>query len=158
MREIKFRGKCIDNSNLVYGDYLRGESSGNPCVYISDYIDGDYKVEKETLGQYTGLKDKNGTEIYEGDIIKLFDLDYKLEVVFECGAFQLATKKTINWDKLSNKIEEYTGCNNNPNFCMNDNVVSLWEIYWNFNEEEDCVNCCEVIGNIHESEVNEDVY
>lgn len=99
--------------------------------------------------QYTGLKDTHYTEIYLGDVVRLFGFDY--EVVFECGAFMLASRETIDYDKLSSNIANYTGCDNAPYFCMNDNVISLWEVYWNFNEEEDCVKCCEVIGNIYEN-------
>lgn len=65
MREIKFRGKRKDNGEWVYG-YL----TCNIPLIFNDKL-GSYTVYESTVGQYTGLKDKNGKEIYEGDKISL---------------------------------------------------------------------------------------
>lgn len=143
MREIKFRGKRKDNSEWAYGYYLPWHSVKDMTgedVYAQIFEEKDEKHPKgwanviaSTVGQFTGLYDKNGKEIYEGDIVatKLNDKIISVgDIQFHCGVFG-AEWRHAKKDKT---------------------MVGSWRQRHNLRRlDDDIIDDIEVIGNIYDN-------
>ena len=106
MREIKFRGKCIPEfphpvAKWVYGSFVSDELILSPYKERNENRHFWYMVDPDTVGQFTGLCDANGREIYEGDIIQSEIAEYLAVVEFRKGAFVAVTGPVESYQALS---------------------------------------------------------
>ena len=113
MHEIKFRGKRVDNGEWVYGYYFYSQVDdvhyikGGNRVY--GFTDHEYIVDPATVGQFSTLRDKNGREIYEGDILRIkgeppWTFDYPREVKFIDGVFGVRNQTLDKHDPLGARV------------------------------------------------------
>ena len=97
MREMLFRGKRVDTKEWVYGYYFEGFTGISYILVLHDHIlkmTEFYEVIPETIGQFTGLLDKNGVKIFEGDIVREHVNDYT--PIYQNGIYMAYNVDKIN--------------------------------------------------------------
>lgn len=114
MRDIKFRAIAINSKDMIYSMTIaNGTIKRKKDNYYFEVSPNRWiGVISETIGQYTGLKDKNGKENYEGDIIN--DQDLIFEIVFQDGCFCKKNEVGV-WILYENKFEIIGNIHENKN-------------------------------------------
>ena len=136
MREIKFRGKRLDNGKWLYGSLLVSHFKDDKKErYFITQFSGNYTFEHEvdpaTVGQFTGLKDKNGRDIWEGDIFKE-DGSGIVRSVFRVPGGLAFEDNPVSF-----------GYDHRASVYPYSSIAEMQSVSW-------LSQCCEVIGNIHD--------
>lgn len=144
MREIKFRAKRLDNGEWICGDlHLH-----TPFPHIHSTCGDKAKIDTDTIGQFTGLHDKNGKEIYEGDV--LFVREWK-NIAMEM--FDHEEREQLSLEDCKGELlheSQRVVCFEEGSMCAGDYYISsLWDKQDRRHQYP--IFEVEVIGNVHDN-------
>ena len=146
MREILFRGKQTYNGEWIYGYYIKATHHWHDYGIHEDWIatdavqnggwcniQGKHAVIPETVGQYTGLSDKNGTRVFEGDILKIARVSDSIGSYY-FPPLVYPVNVIVRWDMCAWIWET---------LCEDKRYIAFPDAWCHYE--------CEVIGNIHDN-------
>lgn len=148
-REIKFRGLRADGKGWVYGSYVTDGKDYHAIIKESELDESQMlsiPIDPESLGQCTGLKDKNGTEIYEGDILCF---DWRMQESGSLAADDCENIKGVVSFCAAKFIVRYF--NNAMLFDLSEINQLTHERFWRSCGDFYKMTDFKVIGNIHEN-------
>ena len=116
MRTIKFRGKSCSNGDWFYGNLYDYDKDGR--THICGLERGCLNIDPNTVGQFTGLLDKNGKEIYEDDIVEFVNVNLPdCVIVYDNGSFmyrELGEDISLEELRLQFTVEVIGNIHDNP--------------------------------------------
>ena len=157
MREILFKGKRKDNGEWIEG-FLFQTQEHTYIAYAEQFDDDLFLAPKnifievipETVGQYTGLTDKNSKKIFRGDIVQYQNfMEFDIQSVVKFGEYKQDGSSGEYGAKIC--LGFYVEVNNFtcPDWC--DNQLEYFREYWKTENLLQVNDSCEVIGNIHDN-------
>ena len=119
-REILFRGKRVDTGELVEGSLIGNDVIvGKIVEFEEDYFCTEfwYKVDPETVGQFTGMTDKKGKKLFEGDVYSMGEKNILYVVIFDKSQFigkQVGNRSLAGLEYWKSDIEIIGNIHDNP--------------------------------------------